>query len=55
MDGADPQLAPNIAACTTVKTREKKAGNPIDHENRLRKQEWRRYADARSMNLAQMC
>ena len=44
-----------LSACTTVKTREKKGGNPVDPENRLRKQEWRRYADARSMDLAQMC
>ena len=38
-----------------IKTREKKGGNPVDPENRIRKQEWCRYADARSIDLAQMC
>ena len=50
----DPWLAPNFA-CTTVKTKERNGENPVDPENRLRKQEWRRFADARSMNLVQMC
>ena len=36
MDGPDPRLAPNISACTIVKARENKGGNPVDPENRLR-------------------
>ena len=35
------------------KDKGKKGGNPVDPGNRLRKQEWRRYADAQSMDLAQ--
>ena len=46
MDGMDPWLAPNLSACTTVKTKERNGENPVDPENQLRKQEWRRYADA---------
>ena len=55
MYGMDPWLAPNFSACTTVKTKERNGENLVDPENRLRKQEWREFADARSMNLVQMC
>ena len=34
-----------LSACTIEKRRGKNGGNPVDLENRLRKQEWRRYAD----------
>ena len=49
----DPWLAPNFIACMTVKTKERNGENPVDPENRLRKQEWHRYAGALSMHFAQ--
>ena len=55
MHGMDPWLAPNSSACTTVKAKERDGENPVGLENRLRKQEWRGFADARSMNLVQVC
>ena len=55
MHDMDLWLTPNFSACTTVKTKERNGENSVDPENRLRKQEWRRFADARSMNPVQIC
>ena len=55
MDGPESAVGPEYLRLHGCKDNRKKGGNPVDPKNRLRKQGWRSYADARSMDLAQMC
>ena len=55
VDSMGPWLGPNFSACTAVGAGGGNGENPVDPENRLRRHEWRRFADARSMSLIQMC